>query len=138
MEPELNLVCPSCTGWCEEDAHFCPHCRAPLTSYAATAPYERIFAEAALLRRAVNSPAKPIVLIGVWLFSFPFVAVGATALRFFVEAVRWRESWIAPMEDLVLHAGYLLVGLFGVYIICRATLAYRRTRRNQGQGENDC
>ena len=129
-EPELTLVCPSCTGWCEEDAHFCLHCRAPITSYAATAPFERIFAEAALIGRAVNSPTKPIVLIGAWLFFFPLILMGVGAIQFFVEAIRWRERWIPPAEEFIYHTGLLCVGVFGVYGFCRSFLAYRKRKQD--------
>ncbi len=58
-------------------ANFCVECGAPLTSYAATGPLERILAEGHLYRTAVEKPRKPIVLFGIWIL---FGAMAFTSL----------------------------------------------------------
>lgn len=49
-------ICISCLKTNDPGTHFCGHCGTPLTSYAATAPFESIFAEGDLWRKAVSHP----------------------------------------------------------------------------------
>ena len=53
QEQELEL-CISCLESNAPGTHFCRHCGTPLTSYAATAPFESIFAEGDMWRKAVR------------------------------------------------------------------------------------
>ncbi len=48
-------ICFSCLKPNTPGEHFCKHCRTPLSSYATTAPYERIFAMGDVLRKAIYS-----------------------------------------------------------------------------------
>ncbi len=52
-EQELE-ICISCLKPNTPGTHFCEHCGTPLTSYAATAPFESIFAEGDMWRKAVS------------------------------------------------------------------------------------
>jgi predicted amidophosphoribosyltransferase len=47
-------VCISCLQTNSPGTHFCAHCGTPLTSYAATGPFESIFAEGDFLRKAIS------------------------------------------------------------------------------------
>ena len=53
-EPQELEICISCLHTNTPDTHFCGHCRTPLSSYAATGPFECLFAEGDLWRKAVN------------------------------------------------------------------------------------
>jgi hypothetical protein len=55
----------------EPAAHFCAKCGAPLSSYAATGPFESIFAEAHVYRSAAERPRNLVVVIGMWLIFGP-------------------------------------------------------------------
>jgi ribosomal protein L40E len=65
-EPEQQL-CVSCVAPNDPAAHFCGKCGAPLTSYAATAPFEHLFAEGHVYRQAAERPQRLIVVLGMWL-----------------------------------------------------------------------
>ena len=47
-------ICISCLKTNSPGTHFCRHCGTPLTSYAATAPFESIFAEGDFWRKAMK------------------------------------------------------------------------------------
>ncbi|MCP5523438.1 MAG: hypothetical protein H7A46_18025 [Verrucomicrobiales bacterium] len=56
VAPETEVeVCFSCLGENVPDTHFCRHCGTPLTSYASTAPFERVFALGDFFRKATAS-----------------------------------------------------------------------------------
>jgi hypothetical protein len=54
-ETEVEL-CISCLGPNTPGTTFCRHCGTPLTSYAATGPFESILAEGDLWRKAIGGP----------------------------------------------------------------------------------
>lgn len=60
-------LCLSCVFPNEPSAHFCSKCGAPLSSYAATGPFEQLFAEGHIYRQAAERPRRLIVVLGIWL-----------------------------------------------------------------------
>src|SRR5688500_16085621 len=60
-------ICISCLKTNSPGTHFCRHCGTPLTSYAATAPFESIFAEGDFwrkaMRRAKDKPVRRILIL---------------------------------------------------------------------------
>ena len=72
-------LCLGCMAPNEPSAHFCVKCGAPLTSYAATGPFESRFAQGHAFRQAAEQPRKLIVVLGVWLF-FGMLAFGGIFL----------------------------------------------------------
>jgi hypothetical protein len=67
-EAELE-VCISCLKTNPPGTSFCRHCGTPLTSYAATAPFESLFAEGDFWRKAVRQAKdKPLRRILILLF----------------------------------------------------------------------
>jgi predicted amidophosphoribosyltransferase len=54
QEPQELEICISCLKTNAPGTHFCGHCGTPLTSYAATAPFESIIAEGDIWRKAVS------------------------------------------------------------------------------------
>jgi hypothetical protein len=83
-EQELE-VCISCLKTNVPGTHFCGHCGTPLTSYAATAPFESIFAEGDLWRKAVSQ--------GRWSRPVRFLIIGFLILMilafFLMVFPRW-------------------------------------------------
>jgi len=73
-EPEVqeSEVCISCLKTNVPGTHFCGHCGTPLTSYAATAPFESLFAEGDFWRKAAGPGrwSKPVrfAVIGFLVF----------------------------------------------------------------------
>jgi hypothetical protein len=69
-------LCIGCLSPNETSAHFCAKCGAPLTSYAATGPFEGRFAEGHVYRQATERPRSLLVVLGVWLFFGMFAFSG--------------------------------------------------------------
>lgn len=80
-ESNEKKLCLSCMFPNDPDVHFCAECGAPMTSYAATGPFEHIFAEGYVYRQAAERPRKFIVVLGVWLI-FGTLALGGAVLLF--------------------------------------------------------
>jgi hypothetical protein len=78
-EPVERQLCISCMAPNDPSAHFCEKCGAPLSSYASTGPFESVFAEGAVFRKAAERPRSLIVVLGVWLI-FGFTALGGVLL----------------------------------------------------------
>lgn len=60
-------LCPQCLEQNQPGTNFCRNCGAPLSAYAATGPFERLFAEGNAYRQAAEQPHRPIVVLGIWL-----------------------------------------------------------------------
>lgn len=62
QEAQELEICISCLKTNAPGTHFCEHCGTPLTSYAATGPFESIFAEGDMWRKAASQGrwAKPV------------------------------------------------------------------------------
>ena len=73
VENHERELCRTCLEPNEPGATFCKDCGAPLSSYAATGPFESLLTEGHLYRQAAEHPRKLIILIGMWLI-FGFVA----------------------------------------------------------------
>lgn len=66
-QADEKQLCVGCMFPNDPAAHFCAKCGAPLTSYAATGPFESVFAEGHVYRQAAERPRSMIVVLGVWL-----------------------------------------------------------------------
>jgi len=53
-DPQDLEICISCLNTNVPGRDFCRHCGTPLTSYAATGPFESIFAEGDMWRKATR------------------------------------------------------------------------------------
>jgi hypothetical protein len=111
-EQELCVQClqPNTPG-----AHFCQKCGAPLTAYAATGPFESLFAEGTACRRAAEQPQRLIVVVGVWLIFGIGTLTGASMV-----AVSGDGS---SMSNTVTGGALAAISLF---IIGKTTWNYRR------------
>ena len=79
-DPDEKPLCLNCLFPNEAASHFCVECGAPLTSYAATGPFEHLFAEGHAYRQAAERPRKVIVVLGIWLVFGMMGVAGATLL----------------------------------------------------------
>ncbi len=75
-ESSEKQLCVSCLCPNEPEAHFCAKCGAPLTSYAATGPFESLFAEGHVYRQATERPRRFIVVLGIWIIFGAFALTG--------------------------------------------------------------
>ena len=74
-------LCVSCMFPNESAAHFCAKCGAPMSSYAATGPFESLFAEGHVYRQAAERLRSFVVVLGIWLI-FGMMALVGVALLF--------------------------------------------------------
>ena len=95
----------------QPSANFCVKCGAPLTSYASTGPFERLFAEGSVYRSAAERPRKLMVVVGIWLI-FGFSACTGVIL-------------IASMRD----TGFMF-GIFGAGLTALSIAMLWKTTRN--------
>lgn len=110
-DADASPLCLSCLQPNAPASHFCSKCGAPMTSYAATGPFEHLFAEGFVYREAASRPRSLIVVLGVWLIFGSIALVGAV---FFVGSAQ----------------GEVGAGLLGVGTVAMALLMiYRTTRR---------
>ena len=109
-ENEENELCLGCMFPNDPASHFCAKCGAPMTSYAATGPFESLFAEGHAYRQAAEQPRSVIVVLGVWLL-FGLMACGSlvmliagrdveigqkvfsSAMFVFSVVLIWRTTW---------------------------------------------
>ena len=117
-QAEEKQLCVSCVFPNDPEAHFCVKCGAPLSSYAATGPFERIFAEGHVYRQAAERPRSLIVVLGIW------VIFGAMALTGVVLVAAGRGSGFV----IVLVGGLLLV--FSFVMIAKTTRNYFTGRKS--------
>jgi hypothetical protein len=111
---EGTPICPSCCRPIPELVHFCPHCRMPLTGYAATGPIECIATEGELFRRFVTHSSR-VALVGLWVLVLVHVGV-------FVAALATQRGW-APLGYM---PNFLVLGIFVAFLV-RATRRYRES-----------
>jgi hypothetical protein len=109
-EHELCVQClePNLPG-----SHFCAKCGAPMSAYAATGPFEALFAEGNAYRRAAEQPRRFIVVAGVW------VIFGVGALAGIGMAIGSGESISARVSGSA-------VGVISLLIIGKTTWNYWR------------
>lgn len=114
-EAEEKQLCVSCMFPNEPEAHFCAKCGAPLTSYAATGPFESLFAEGHVYRQAAERPRSFIVVLGIW------IIFGALALTGIVLVAVGRNSGF----------GFVLVGAL---LLALSLVMIAKTTRNYFTG----
>ena len=123
-ETEETEICIQCLVPNKPGTNFCRECGAPLSSYAATGPFESLFAEGHLYRRAAEQPRRFIVVLGIWLI-FGGMAVSGTM----IAVIGWKLG-----NGLRVPAGIAMV-LFSVVLITKTTRNYRARQMVTGDGD---
>ena len=57
------LVCPACLHSNDPAADFCAKCQAPLSNFAAVGPFERVFAQTWVYRRAAVCADRFVIVL---------------------------------------------------------------------------
>lgn len=122
-ESDEKQLCASCMFPNETSVHFCAKCGAPMSSYAATGPFEHLFAEGHVYRQATERPRSLVVVLGIWLI-FGVFALAGMALLFI-----GREGGI---QYVVVGAFFLPISLV---LIWKTTRSYL-TRPRPGEGRD--
>src|SRR5262245_46870351 len=115
LESKEKQLCVSCMFPNEPEAHFCAKCGAPMTPYAATGPFESLFAEGHVYRQAAERPRSFIVVLGIW------IIFGAFGLAGVVLVAVGRDSGF----------GFVVVGAL---LIALAVVMIAKTTRNYFAG----
>lgn len=118
-------LCIQCMTDNRPGSHFCRQCGSPLSSYAATGPFERLFAEGHLYRRATEQPQRLIVVLGVW------VIFGAMSLAGIAIITENRNTG----NHLGILAGIGLL-LVSASLVAKTTKNYRN--RQLTKSETNC
>src|SRR5687768_8487210 len=79
-ESDEKQLCLGCIFPNDLPAHFCARCGTPMTAYAATGPFESLFAEGHVYRQAADRPRSLVVVLGIWLIFGPMALAGAMML----------------------------------------------------------
>lgn len=100
-------LCTQCMTGNPPGSHFCAECGAPLSSYAATGPFESLFAEGHLYRRATERPQRIIVVFGIWLIFGLMTLAGVM-----IALMSWDMGlWFGVLAGLgLLTVSLLLIG----------------------------
>ena len=138
---EPTPACPNCLAGNGPAAHFCTACGAPLTTYATTAPLERVYATGYVYRTAVSERIPFIAALGMWLIFVP-QTVCAVAFLFGVLSTPLapHENWDAVLTGYAVPMAYF-AAMLAVYValLVRVTRNYCRSRasENATKGENE-
>ena len=117
--------CPLCLGCLAPNhstANFCAKCGAPMTSYAAILPFERLFAEGHVYRQAAEKPKNLFVVLGVWLI---FGVLGLGGLFIAIVGASSGASWV------LLGAFLFPISLAMIWRTTRSYLARPRPQLSQ-------
>jgi hypothetical protein len=101
---EERQLCISCLAPNFSDAHFCEKCGAPLDSYAATAPFEQIFAQGHAFRSATTGKPKLVVMIGMWLLFLPSILI------LFVQFRLYYTEQFPIFPTILISLPYAIIG----------------------------
>lgn len=102
-------VCPACLAELMDGGAFCPACSAPVNPTCAISPFERVFAEGYIYRRAVESPGSWIVLAGICVVWVLLLGSGLAMVGY---------EFLYGLEDPIwkLEAAFLtFIGTMGLY-----------------------
>ena len=72
--------CLQCGYKIPDDDPFCAKCGAPMSSYAATSPFESLFAEGHVYRQAAERPRSFVVVLGIWIIFGMMAMAGAACI----------------------------------------------------------
>jgi hypothetical protein len=92
-----QALCTHCLHPTREPVHFCPRCSAPQTFFAATGPYEQVFAQMWILGKAAHQPSRRLHVLGLALVALPLVLEPIIAV---VPLALDPDAWIGNGMDL--------------------------------------
>lgn len=142
MGNKAQMLCSGCARPVPQERHFCPHCGAPMSFYATTAPYERVLSEGYAWRRAASRP-NLIIVIGMWLIWSPTLAfcLFVPFMGFYSFATPADLGGQSFKDITIAIPGVLLFGGGGwiaARLLHRVTKAYQEERnRRRNEIEDD-
>ena len=121
-DTEESPLCLGCLAPNHSTANFCAKCGAPMTSYAASGPFECLFAEGHVYRQAAEKPKNLFVVVGVWLI-FGFIALSGLAIAILGSG--------SSVSSVVFGAFLFLISLAMIWRTTRSYLAQPRPQLSQ-------
>ncbi|MEM7143734.1 MAG: hypothetical protein AAF591_01285 [Verrucomicrobiota bacterium] len=131
--PFQKVLCPACLELVYENAVLCPHCRASQSFLGGTLPYESIFAEGFIYRRAANNPQSPVVVLGIWIiFGIPVLTFLVSIAVFGMIPFYYGLNDSGPLEHArfvtpLFWLGYLCLCIAFLWQSTRNYLRYRKS-----------
>ena len=124
--PPDGIACGYCTAPNSPLANFCENCRAPLTAFATTGPFEHAVSWGWGVGEAIGRPRpSTLILVGVWLILLPWISQAAFLM--ISDAIPWWErAWIVLLDFALPAIGLVL-----------ATRHYVRGRRRAQEPPED-
>ena len=131
----LTKLCPHCLTENDASAHMCRQCLTPMTFFAATVPVFSVWAECDTYYKASRSPAKLIVVLGMWLLFGPWFLVCAVAACVTVDVALF-EPWYrgGNVAALLLLIPLAAIGCVPVILLMRTTRKFFGRRGELGRG----
>jgi hypothetical protein len=123
VESQQRQLCVSCLFPNDPMANFCTECGAPLSSYAATGPFESLFAEGHLYRRAVEQPHRFVVVLGIW------ILFGTAALMGLAVLLAWHAFDTHEIALAVVNVALSII------IVVKTTRNYLNRPRTSEQSD---
>ncbi len=117
QENEEQELCTQCMTDNRPGSDFCRECGSPISSYAATGPFESLFAEGHVFRRATENPQRLIVVLGMWMLFGGMAMAGSM-----IAAISWETS-----NRLFFFYGLGLLAI-SLALIVKTTLNYRKRK----------
>ena len=111
-----RAVCTSCLADNDPSTAFCCQCGNPIGDTSSLDPLKRIWAQGWVYRRAVASPYRLRVVIGMWLVFLPYAILPLVFLS-------RRHSW--SLADAVLT---MPLGIIALAVLAKVTINYVRHR----------
>ena len=124
LEGEEAWVCKHCLRPNVPRVDFCPHCGCPQTFFACTGPYERIYASAWCLGKAVRFPSRRLHVVGLTLVLGTGVLESAAYVVLGLTGEFRNAGLVAAAHGIFLLAllciyGYMLVAGFWNFCVAR-------------------
>ena len=88
------MICPACQTVNGEFESLCRNCGSPIGLTSPIDPVSTIQAEGFLFRKALDSPPRTIVLIGIWILFLPMFAVGVYAAVYTIMFSRGLSNFV--------------------------------------------
>ena len=117
-------LCPGCLNENIPGTHFCRKCGSPLSTYAATGPWESIQAERHIFANAASNPQKPISVIGIWLIFGGMWAMGTFLTILCSEAIT-NPAMVDGLPGLLAGLFFMFIGGF---VTIRTTVNYLKRK----------
>lgn len=119
---DADVICPACQTPNGRFESFCSNCGSPIGPTATLDPMSTIQTEGFLLRKALDRPLTPIVLIGIWVLFMPAGVMSAYLAVYYILTQR-------GLANFVFFWAFVLLTYIASVVLYRVTKNYIARRR---------